>query len=232
VKKNVILLSIDTLAFKRLGIAGNDPSPSPFLDSLSLKSHSMFNCLSMGCPTQIAFPSIMSSSFPLDEGGYERGIMQREISLAESFKQKGYKTAAFGAFNNFNYYHYHRGFSEYNELMSLLPKVTGWQNAYVNFYKSKPDLFENQTATSYQVLNDYLEFLNYLEGFCIERHIESEKESHYTIYRWDFKPVLEKIKRQKALLEAKDKLSIKTILELSNKLVETIERNENKEIKK
>jgi arylsulfatase A-like enzyme len=92
---NVIVLVIDSLCFKRLGYAGNRPSPSPNLDALFRSGLIFSNCFAVGCPSDFGLLGLMTSSLPLDFGGYAKGLKHRPRTLAEVLKENGYATSFF-----------------------------------------------------------------------------------------------------------------------------------------
>ncbi len=93
--RNVIVLVIDSLFFKRLGYGGNRPSPSPTLDALFRSGLVFSNCFAVGCPSDFGLLGLMTSSLPLDFGGYAHGLKHRPQTLAEVLKGNGYATSFF-----------------------------------------------------------------------------------------------------------------------------------------
>lgn len=119
-KKNVILLSIDSLRFDRLGFGGHKPSPSPNIDRLMASGLSLTQCFATGCPTQFSMPGLHTSTLPLDKGGYNLGIRNRGITLAEIFKESGYKTGALiSGLALGRMYGYNRGFDDFFSFFDL-----------------------------------------------------------------------------------------------------------------
>ncbi len=111
-KKNVIVVVVDSLTYKRLGVAGQRPSPSPVIDSLASSSLSLTNCFAAGCPTDFSLPSLMTSSLPLDFGGCTYGLKNRPKALAEVFKENNYHTVFFKCNELPEHWGYHRGYQE------------------------------------------------------------------------------------------------------------------------
>lgn len=99
--KNVVFLVVDSLRYDHLGIAGRQPSPSPFLDELLTSGLCLNNLFAVGAPTDFAYPGLLASALPLGQGGYDYGISRRERSLAEVFQGAGYRTGLF-LHDNFN----------------------------------------------------------------------------------------------------------------------------------
>jgi arylsulfatase A-like enzyme len=89
---NVIFLIIDSLRADRTGLGGHRPSPSPVLDGWLGEGLVLRRNFATGCPTEFAYPGLMTSTLPLDHGGYTNGITSRPQTLAESFQAAGYRT--------------------------------------------------------------------------------------------------------------------------------------------
>jgi arylsulfatase A-like enzyme len=142
---NIILLTIDGLRYDRLGFSGYEAAHSPNLDRLAREGVSFSNYHTHGSPTQFSFPSIFSSSYPLDEGGYGRGIRNRAASFVEVLQQAGYWTVGLslgGALTEA--YGYKRGFRHYHHLNEIsVPLSTAWKNEFA-YYR---DLFKNGRIT-------------------------------------------------------------------------------------
>lgn len=91
--KNVILITIDSLRRDSVGFLNRNCKLTPYLDKLASKSIVMTNAFSAGGGTIYAMSSIMTSSFPILTPN-DRTI-KGWPTLAESFRRKGYHTAAF-----------------------------------------------------------------------------------------------------------------------------------------
>ena len=169
--KNVILLTIDALTYTRLGIGGATPSPSPTLDRLLASGVSFSRAFATGCPTMFVMPSLFTSTFPLDEGGYGRGIRERGTSFVEVLRAAGYRTAGFcTGFYQSRLFGYDRGFDEYVSLfeLSLFHKVIrGFQLDYLRSKHAEGVLsFEECVALLAGFLPDYF---SCLRSFCEEK---------------------------------------------------------------
>lgn len=115
---NILFLLVDSLRFDRLGLADGFLARTPNLNRLAEKSLFARNVFATGSPTQIACPSIFTSTLPLDHGGYSDGILNRPVSIAEVFKSHGYRTSAIvGGASLSSFYGYSRGFDVFEELM-------------------------------------------------------------------------------------------------------------------
>ena len=91
-RPNVIFLIVDCLRQDKLGATGYKPDLTPNLNKLYLNGLKATKHYSNGCVTQVAFPSIFTSSLPLDYGGYNDGIKNRPISFPETLFNEGYET--------------------------------------------------------------------------------------------------------------------------------------------
>lgn len=130
--KRVIVLTIDSLKFDRLGIAGYPLSLSPTIDYLARTGIHCTQAIAPSSATQISHPTIWSSTLPLDYGGYDRGVKYRPVTLAEVFQQHGFKTAAFSSgFWFSDYYGYDRGFDEF---VTLYDVREIWLAFYINHF--------------------------------------------------------------------------------------------------
>lgn len=138
---NIIFLTIDGLRYDRLGSNGYEAAHSPNIDRLSREGVSFSNYHTHGSPTQFSFPSMFSSSYPLDEGGYGRGIRDRAASFVEVLQQAGYWTVGLslgGALTEA--YGYKRGFRHFHHLNEIsVPLSTAWKNEF-GYYR---DLYRN-----------------------------------------------------------------------------------------
>lgn len=111
-KKNVIVFVVDSLTYQRLGISGHNPSPSPNIDLFSQSGISLANCFTAGSPTEFSLPSMMTSTLPLDYGGYAYGIKGRPKTLAEVFGEYGYHTHFFKCNSFPSHWAYDRGYKK------------------------------------------------------------------------------------------------------------------------
>ncbi len=96
-KKNVILLTIDTLRRDVLGSYGGEGGHSPFLDELAARSTRFTNCMSVGPYTQAAFPGILASSYYLDHPDHGKGktLSAERTLVSEVLAGAGVAAAAF-----------------------------------------------------------------------------------------------------------------------------------------
>lgn len=117
---NIIFLVVDTLRQDRLGSSGHRPAVTPNLDRLVREGVSCTSHFASGGNTQVSFPTMFTSTYPLDYGGYNSGICHRPASFAETLQDNGYQT--FGVVTGHpasSHFGYDRGFDEFIDLIDL-----------------------------------------------------------------------------------------------------------------
>ncbi|KKN62293.1 hypothetical protein LCGC14_0513530 [marine sediment metagenome] len=155
--ENILLLTLDGLSYNRLGVSGNKKVQTPTIDYLFNNSISCTNAFSNGQPTQMAFPCIFTSSYPLDYGGYNRGIKNRPKSLVEILKTNKYHTATFRTTSGINdYFYYGRGFIEKYEIYDIRRFWKVFYKVYYSFYE---DLLLKQKISTAEFLSEVYENL-------------------------------------------------------------------------
>lgn len=115
--RNVVLVTVDCLRADHLPIYGYDRETAPFLAELSGKATVFDAAFSTGPGTSVSFPSIMSSTFPFDYGGYD-GLGEHRTPVASVLSGAGISTA--GIHSNAYltpHYGYDRGFDRYESFL-------------------------------------------------------------------------------------------------------------------
>jgi arylsulfatase A-like enzyme len=92
---NIIHICIDALCYNDL--FNNKYNVAPNILDFASSSIVFHKYLSNAGPTQFALPSVFSSTFPLDYGGYDNGVKNRPITLPQTLKDFGYKNYFIGA---------------------------------------------------------------------------------------------------------------------------------------
>ncbi|WP_313691385.1 sulfatase [Halorarum halobium] len=92
--KNVLLVTVDSLRADHVGYHGYDRDTTPNLDRRAESAHVFSNAFSNGCSTRRSFPSILSSTYPLMHGGFER-ITEDRTLISEALAEQGYETGGF-----------------------------------------------------------------------------------------------------------------------------------------
>ena len=95
---NIVLIVIDALRADRLGVYGNQPSPSPRIDQLAGQGLVFRQAISQGNATPTAVQSFLTSLYPTELGagsGLGRVIDPERVTLAEALQAGGYRTQAY-----------------------------------------------------------------------------------------------------------------------------------------
>lgn len=146
----------------------------------------------------MAFPSIFTSTLPLDYNGYNRGIGDRETCLAEVMKRNGFHTIGFSTVNFLgDFYHYNRGFDELFEIYNI---KRFWKSFDKNFISYYTEMLQRDVITYdefYDLTNLFVrDSFEYLREFCEEKDREiKENGFHYNpiIHEYDYRKLREMI---------------------------------------
>ena len=161
-KKNIIIILIDALRFDRLSIGGYKYNLTPNINELSKKGILVKNHFANGCPTSVSFPTIFSSTYPLDYRGYNDGIKDRPKTFAEVFQDNGYDTfGVTSAHPSGDHFFYNRGFRIYENLFDFYQWFR--QNLKV-FLREDLTKYKENVITKETMLNilskNYFDILN------------------------------------------------------------------------
>jgi len=195
------MVVIDALWYDRIGASGYSPAPGVFIDSLFEKSVLATNFYASGCPTQFVFPSIFTSTLPLDNCGYGAGIRDRGKSFVEILKNAGYATAGFVTAGWCSrLYGYDRGFDTYHEFFDFSLFVRILRDYQIGFYADLV-LQEKMARTGFfEKIGPVLEAaFPALARFCLDKLKETVRGGVLvspTIHSWDFKNVIDLVKSE------------------------------------
>jgi arylsulfatase A-like enzyme len=92
--KNVLLVTVDSLRADHVGYHGYTRATTPHLDTMAESAHVFTNAFANGCSTRRSFPSILTSTYPLMYGGFEKISPDRTL-VSEAFDEAGYATGGF-----------------------------------------------------------------------------------------------------------------------------------------
>jgi len=104
---NVLLLMVDALRADHLGCYGYERDTSPRIDALANESVLFVNAYAQSSWTKPSIPTLFTSLYPIQHGVYagekphSAGYLESDVladeflTLAEAFKQAGFRTAAF-----------------------------------------------------------------------------------------------------------------------------------------
>ena len=90
---NVVLVTVDSLRADHLGGYGYDRDTSPFIDSLAERGLS-FDAYANANATRASFPSIITSTYPLEHGGFDY-LSENRTTVGTAMSDAGFDTAAF-----------------------------------------------------------------------------------------------------------------------------------------
>ena len=117
---NIVFVIIDALRADRIAAGGYEANLSPTIDRMASSGAAYMNCHSVGCPTQMAFPGIWTSTMPFDYGGYTDGIHGRPAMLAEELQRNGYQTMGITTGHPASsHFGYDRGFEDFLDLIDM-----------------------------------------------------------------------------------------------------------------
>lgn len=115
-KPNLILITIDALRADHLGFMGYKKDISPNIDNLSKESNIFTRAFSVAPVTPYSFPSILTSTYPLDYQGPEQ-IRKPRVLVSEVFKKQGFITAAFHSCPYLSdYFGYNKGWDFFEDI--------------------------------------------------------------------------------------------------------------------
>ncbi len=121
--QRIVLITADSLRADFLNCYGYERAKtSPNLDRIAREGVLFKNAFSHSSWTVPSFAALLTSSYPLMFGGYNRGI-KRRIKIAEVLSRHGYRTIAIHSSPIFNRYPgYYDGFEEVHD---IAPKSDG-----------------------------------------------------------------------------------------------------------
>ncbi len=115
-KPNIILITVDALRAGHLGFMGYKNSITPNIDSLAKQSIVFNNAFSVGPTTPYSFPSILTSTYPLDYQG-PKEIKAPRVFISEVLKKQGFTTLAFHSSPYLSdYFGYNKGWDFFQDI--------------------------------------------------------------------------------------------------------------------
>ena len=151
-RPNVLLLSVDTLRFDRLGAYGNTKELSPNIDKLTSESVLFENAISQASWTRASFGSLLTSKYPSQHGAftvndpanggyqanfadvlYDSPLDDNMETMAEIFKDQGYTTIALQSnWHVSEAQNFDQGFQYF--LYESLFTISMWDRSYLGVY--------------------------------------------------------------------------------------------------
>lgn len=162
----VVFITIDSLRNNRLGVADYHLPLTPTLDRLAQEGIYCHQTVSPASCTQMAHPTIWTSTLPLDYGGYDTGIMNRPVSLVELFQQQGFRTVGFSdCFFLGHFFGYTRGF---DTVYPLYNPRRSWHALYQNYFSHYLKAYQTHQISAQTLVAQALPLLQKELQFLIE----------------------------------------------------------------
>ena len=116
-KPNIILITVDSLRSDHLGFMGYEKDISPNLDNLAQESSVFNQAFAVGPVTPHSFPSILTSTYPLDFQGPKKIDRPRRV-ISEILKEHGFLTVAFHS-NAYlsDFFGYNKGWDYFEDII-------------------------------------------------------------------------------------------------------------------
>jgi arylsulfatase A-like enzyme len=125
---NIVLVTIDSLRADHLSCFGYNRDVSPVIDDLAADGLS-FDAYANATWTRASFPSIITSTYPLEYGGFEY-LSDSRTTVGTALSRSGHRTAAFHSNLWLSRdYNYDRGFDHFYDSKSdptLLSRLRTW----------------------------------------------------------------------------------------------------------
>lgn len=169
-KPNIILITVDALRADHLGFMGYPQNISPNIDELARESTVFESAFAAGPGTPYSFPSILTSTYPLDYHG-PRKIAEPRIMLSQVLREQGYLTAAFhSSVYLSDFFGYNQGWDYFNEIFPplknlVLSKEKGISRKKTSFFTKLKRFFVKfflkLSLNSFPVLFFLADYLNF-----------------------------------------------------------------------
>ena len=208
------MIGVDSLRADRTKFGGYKYNTCPAINEMASHGIHCVNAVSNSGPTQFAYPSIVSSSSPLDFGGYDEGVMDRPEIISETFSQLGYKTFSFGAdcwtskVNGYN-----RGYESFENVYDV---DTIWKNAkiYLSYYRKllkEKAISENEYVNlSYKFLEkNIIHTIHYCDDELSNECFNNGK--YNDLYPYDFKIIKQIFEKELTLLRKNKELYVDSL---------------------
>ena len=136
--QHVLFVTVDSLRADHVGHHGYDRETTPYLDELAASGSQFNSAFTHGGATRFAFPSLLTSVYPMMYGGYEQ-VTDDQTMISELFDEHGYTT---GGFHSNLYlsenYGYDRGWDEFYDSKPDSSAATGLRSFVKNTLRGTP----------------------------------------------------------------------------------------------
>ena len=209
-KPNIIFLVVDCLRQDKLGATGYEPDITPNINKLYLNGLRATKHYSNGCVTQTAFPSIFTSTLPLDYKGYNEGIKNRPISFPEILLEEGYET--WGAVTGHpccSHFGYDRGFQTFQNLIDLYQWFTQLFKVELRGPLDKLKLKKISILDFTKIIRT--KYKNYLKTTI--KFLDEMNDLKLPKQGWNRKQLKKMIYKEILLIESKPQVIVKKIID-------------------
>ena len=161
---NLIFLIVDALSSDDINFVHNN-SDFPGFNELIKKSTLFNNASSVAPVTEMVLPSIFTSKLPLNENGYENGIIDVEKNLINILKDNSYFTKIFSSCSILSeLYGYVDSDNEVIPHYSIEGPWKTFTKTYIqHFIKESNKPFLNTNYVKYVIEKHYQFFLNFIK---------------------------------------------------------------------
>ncbi len=152
-RPNVLLVGVDTLRARALGVYGRQPSLTPAIDRLASESDVFLHAFSAFNATNPSFSSILTGLYGKHHGVYDNNtrLAAESKTLAELFAAAGYATGAVLSARHLEFADLGRGFAEVSLSQSTfagelpIDLILGWISAQDGPFFAWVHLFDPHT---------------------------------------------------------------------------------------
>lgn len=172
---NVVLVTIDSLRADHLGAYGYDRNTTPVIDKMAAEGM-YFDAYANSHWTRASFPSIITSTYPMEYGGYQF-LSDSRVTVGEAMKNAGHRTAAFHSNLWLSRdYNYNRGFDHFYDSKSE-PSLLSRLRTYVK-------LHINQDSPLYRVLQWLYDTTEEKAGIDVGQTYQDAKKTTDNAIEW------------------------------------------------
>ena len=116
---NVLYVTIDSIRADHVGHLGYDRPTTPRIDAIAERGTACTRAIASGIPTYYSFKTLLGGDPALGHSR-EIGLPDGTTTLAELFRDRGYRTAGFNAANPWltRAYGYDRGFETFRDFLT------------------------------------------------------------------------------------------------------------------
>lgn len=206
-KPNIIFISIDALRYDRLSVNGYGRPTTPTLERMADLSLICDNQFALNASTMGAFPTIMCSSRPLTNGGFDCGAFNRPASIFAQFQSAGYQTHMMSTVHWVNRFFGYGDGLDSEEMLFSLGSMIGTAGALT---RTTLERFNAGTLSAGEAREHIIPIIeasfDRLEAFAVERQSRYEEDKRFFRFApffadgFDYDRILTTVRRHRQLL--------------------------------